>query len=187
MLYQRTKITAIFLAAFAFISATANADVIPPALDIDDLGAGDFVSRVGDTFTIDGTAFALITDFGPPLTTIDITDVDFLLNTTFDSTNGIDYFFTGGSVTAGSYFNTTVTTLSISSYLGLASFSADFADGGRIEGGFLLTSGDLSGDFTGSFLTAKAGPVVPVPAAVWLFGSGLLGLVAVARRKKTAA
>jgi len=26
--------------------------------------------------------------------------------------------------------------------------------------------------------------VVPVPAAVWLFGSGLLGLVAVARRKK---
>ena len=28
--------------------------------------------------------------------------------------------------------------------------------------------------------------VVPVPAAVWLFGSGLLGLIAVARRKKTA-
>jgi len=25
---------------------------------------------------------------------------------------------------------------------------------------------------------------VPVPAAVWLFGSGLLGLVGVARRKK---
>lgn len=30
------------------------------------------------------------------------------------------------------------------------------------------------------------GEVVPVPAAVWLFGSGLLGLVGVARRKKTA-
>lgn len=27
---------------------------------------------------------------------------------------------------------------------------------------------------------------VPVPAAVWLFGSGLLGLIGVARRKKTA-
>lgn len=30
------------------------------------------------------------------------------------------------------------------------------------------------------------GAVVPVPAAVWLFGSGLLGLIGVARRKKTA-
>jgi len=29
-------------------------------------------------------------------------------------------------------------------------------------------------------------PAVPVPAAVWLFGSGLLGLVGVARRKKMA-
>lgn len=28
--------------------------------------------------------------------------------------------------------------------------------------------------------------VVPVPSAVWLFGSGLLGLVGMARRKKTA-
>ena len=26
--------------------------------------------------------------------------------------------------------------------------------------------------------------VVPIPAAVWLFGSGLMGLVGVARRKK---
>jgi hypothetical protein len=30
-------------------------------------------------------------------------------------------------------------------------------------------------------------PAVPVPAAVWLFGSGLLGLVGVARRKKAQA
>jgi hypothetical protein len=27
---------------------------------------------------------------------------------------------------------------------------------------------------------------IPVPAAAWLFGSGLLGLIGVARRKKTA-
>ena len=27
--------------------------------------------------------------------------------------------------------------------------------------------------------------VIPVPAAVWLFGSGLLGLVGVARRKRS--
>jgi hypothetical protein len=27
---------------------------------------------------------------------------------------------------------------------------------------------------------------VPIPAAVWLFGSGLLGLIGIARRKKSA-
>lgn len=34
--------------------------------------------------------------------------------------------------------------------------------------------------------TGDAASVVPVPAAVWLFGSGLLGLVGVARRKQVA-
>jgi hypothetical protein len=32
-------------------------------------------------------------------------------------------------------------------------------------------------------VTAEGIPAVPVPAAIWLFGSGLLGLVGVARRK----
>ena len=36
----------------------------------------------------------------------------------------------------------------------------------------------------GSTGFAFGGTVVPVPAAVWLFGSGLLGLIGVARRKK---
>ena len=37
---------------------------------------------------------------------------------------------------------------------------------------FFFTSGNITGT------------VVPVPAAVWLFGSGLLGLVGISRRKK---
>ena len=38
-------------------------------------------------------------------------------------------------------------------------------------------------DYTRAQFTAT-GPVVPVPATVWLFGSGLIGLIGVARRKK---
>ena len=44
---------------------------------------------------------------------------------------------------------------------------------------------DVDGNATlGLDLRLELAPsVVPVPAAAWLFGSGLLGLVAVARRK----
>ena len=43
-----------------------------------------------------------------------------------------------------------------------------------------LSVGTLFGDWEGT-VTLQA---VPIPAAVWLFGSGLLGLAGIARRKK---
>ena len=53
-----------------------------------------------------------------------------------------------------------------------------------------MTGTDLSGTWDASVIfggsavsTVNAYSVVPVPAAVWLFGSGLLGLIGVARRK----
>ncbi len=55
---------------------------------------------------------------------------------------------------------------------------------------FNMSSGAQNGSFktiTGSYGWAvQSGDIsaVPVPAAVWLFGSGLLGLVGVARRKR---
>jgi len=41
-------------------------------------------------------------------------------------------------------------------------------------------------DFTASSDGTITGSLVPVPAAVWLFGSGLIGLVGIARRKTAA-
>jgi len=45
--------------------------------------------------------------------------------------------------------------------------------------------GPKAGLVTGTTLSGVASPV-PVPAAAWLFGSGLLGLIGVARRKERA-
>ena len=47
-----------------------------------------------------------------------------------------------------------------------------------LDGGFNLIDG-----FVDSFGSAEA---VPVPAAVWLFGCGLLGMIGIARRKQAA-
>jgi fumarate reductase subunit C len=43
---------------------------------------------------------------------------------------------------------------------------------------------DYQASIYGIFMVREA-TVVPVPAAVWLFASGLLGLVGIARRRKT--
>jgi len=52
-------------------------------------------------------------------------------------------------------------------------FNSDYEFGGYMT--------NFDGEWT---VYSESAPAVPVPAAVWLFGSGLLGLVGMARRKK---
>ena len=55
---------------------------------------------------------------------------------------------------------------------------------GMIDGAFIGFNANFTVDPGAPVGTyAGAASVIPVPAAVWLFGSGLLGLVGVARRK----
>ena len=48
----------------------------------------------------------------------------------------------------------------------------------------VTSSGGFLTGFTASGTGEVQGAVVPVPAALWLFGSGLIGLIGIARRKK---
>jgi hypothetical protein len=70
-------------------------------------------------------------------------------------------------------FGTTLSQLSLGTDDGIGGSPAD-------NGPFSGTNFNF--DFTS--LTVTAVPEVPVPAAAWLFGSGLVGLIGVARRKK---
>lgn len=58
-------------------------------------------------------------------------------------------------------------------------------EGGTAPSGSGFGGWNAQWELNGSGSTS-APAVIPVPAAVWLFGSGLLGLVGVARRKKSA-
>lgn len=83
-------------------------------------------------------------------------------------------FYAGATNTAG---NSATTVWNASSIDG---------DGNGIMG-ISMNAGGPFGGFNANFNLQGITPnAVPVPAAVWLLGSGLLGLVGVARRKKTA-
>jgi hypothetical protein len=88
--------------------------------------------------------------------------------TSFFSAGGVgesmEFFFMAGNGTLGSLNATTVR----------------YAN---TEGNALWT---LNADSSLQYMAPNAVSAVPVPAAVWLFASGLLGLVGITRRKKLA-
>lgn len=175
-------------AALLLLSMNVQAAVINPKLDIHDIGTGDtgITFPHGNTFDINATVFQIVTDSG----LVDIADLDFILNSsgTYAANTGaysgtLRVGDTGSEALMASFSNLML----FSNALG-GQFFADLTyTGGYLAGD--LSGGRLEGSYTlhadGSYdgMVAKLGPVVPIPAAVWLFGSGLIGLIAVARRK----
>jgi hypothetical protein len=91
-------------------------------------------------------------------------------------------FSVGGGLLTGTFTGLDVTGNFDGTY-DFESASLTYTSGSLATG---LAGGSIVGaSFDGGRVIAKIGEVavVPVPAAVWLFGSGLLGLVGVARRK----
>ena len=114
------------------------------------------------------------------------------LTWTVGGANGGTYTFdlTGNQVASGTLFDwSTSTGIAV-----LTIFDCPVSGGGACTGASLPMAGGpfvgASPGFngtTGDDFPVSGVSAVPVPAAVWLFGSGLVGLVGVARRRKQAA
>lgn len=101
---------------------------------------------------------------------------------------GGSYTFTVGAGQVGGVFDfayspnsgiDTVFVWNVSTSGGVTSYNSIDWDGDGISGGAWV-----EGFFPGLSLSLNMTHPVPVPAAVWLFGSGLLGLVGLTRRNK---
>ena len=149
---------------FDFIGITKNCVVLPTCENAVPIGTSvtgslfiDFGSEdgIGDGFTISD-------EFGGSSITLSNT-----LGTTYDIITGLQG-------------NTSSSLGELSSLI----LQIDNSAGDRIQMGVTGGSGTLPGigyQFDGTWTRVTA---VPIPAAVWLFGSGLLGLVGIARRKR---
>lgn len=182
------------LLAILFVSGVSTSGVYAavayPQLDIQN----GTVSSVEGTLTIDASVIGVIIAEGGENIPFDPL-VDFFLEANLASGTG--------SLIAGNIASPLLTATFSNFDLfnwgdGIGEFSADLNyTGGSMKGG--LAGGTILGSFNnasdGDFsesisfgtdnVIAKIGPVsvVPVPAAVWLFGSGLIGLVSMARKR----
>lgn len=189
-----------------FLNITNNQNWAQPqdfalvTIDSIDVGGGDFDFMFTVDLCGDGTSSACgqqIEQFGFNFSAVTLADTnfDFSMNTagpgtanwstnfsaTMDGFGGFDVAveMPTGSGAAGvdplMFLITGVTGDSIATY------ATDGSTGGQPNAGSLFAA-KVSSTGPGAFI--GGGSPVPVPAAVWLFGSGLLGLVGIARRKK---
>lgn len=98
-----------------------------------------------------------------------------------------EVFINNSSVGETSYTSNTTQIIFGDYDAGLA--SPDFSSGSWVLGpGSYIVSGLVSvsyGSGRAAVMLDSTVPDVPLPATVWLFGSGILGLLGVARRKKS--
>jgi hypothetical protein len=120
------------------------------------------------TFTTNGDAQAAVIAVDAALNDANALTVG--QDTSLDTTNNLS-------------FNIAYQSIGPTALLGLA----DFQTGSNPTSDQWVNSGSGSTSWAGeerTWATFTPAAAVPVPAAVWLFGSGLLGLIGIAKRKK---
>ena len=153
-----------------------------------------------DAFTASGFALELDDDGSVPAEAI--TNGTFNLNASIDASGSLSSgsLSIGGTVASLGFNGGTLLTGNLTAFGFLDSggdpleflFSVTGGDAAGLYGsigGIILSggtgfTGDFNTDFTGNGSAAADVAPVPLPAAVWLFGSGLLGLIGIVRRKK---
>lgn len=173
------RITHAFLLVVTLLitTSTVKADIIGVAWQ--DLGGGTykFYSNVIFHPYIDPNLFPY--DAYMTLDGSDYTYTEVLNDVTFESIAPDGAAFNSWGIYYGESWTNQWLTVTISG----------LADGEHYITGTDITATENCGSWnagcwpTGDTLTVNLG-VVPVPAAVWLFGSGLLGLIGIARTKK---
>ena len=124
-----------------------------------------------------------------------VTGTAWVLNSSLDQMAGgqvaavnLEWFDLGGSSIAVSFGSSIDASATVNEWINIGVVDALVPDGAVTVQLTLITGPFGEGGpggaprFDGAFLEITP---VPVPAAVWLFGSGLLGLVGVARRRKS--
>jgi hypothetical protein len=168
----------------SFVQTEAALNAILTGTDI-----GVTYSAIGSTLSVDANTNALVSApvyivDGSALVATGYGDMwDGTLNAPI-SQNQFGATLTSGNVWSGSLSVGTVTTTCCwlgATEIGVQQGRSDLTSGWLTNGGAAVATGQGNMFALSSVITVSA---VPVPAAVWLFGSGLLGLVGVARRKK---
>ncbi|WP_347986726.1 DVUA0089 family protein [Methylomonas sp. AM2-LC] len=184
----------LFLAAglYAMLSSSAQAAI---AVDLGSLAMNGYTSYTGEIDTanqIDNYTFTIsspetvelytssASPFNPFLTLwkVNSDGTDATLLTSNDDRATANFFETNNGKDAQIFSNLVAGTYEIS-----VTESGNFAAGTLLSAGF-TNGGQQSANFYSYDINLQASAAVPLPTTVWMFGSALMGLLGVSRKKR---
>jgi hypothetical protein len=177
---------------YAMFSSVAQADI---PVDLGSLALYGYTSYSGEidsanqidnyTFTVSSPETVELytsstSPFNPQLTLWQVNSMgtDAALLTSNDDRATANFFETNNAKDA-----------QIFSQLGMGTYEISVTESGNSAAGMLLSAGFTNGgqqsaNYYGYDINLQATSAVPLPAAVWMFGSALMGLLGISRKKR---